>query len=57
MFVIVMCLVLLMCTLTICSAVLCIFMIECMYVVVNALCNLSVRNVVNPCTLGVFALG
>ena len=59
MFAIVICLVLLMCILTICSSVLCVLMVECMSVVVNvmsslmsvrspppALCNLSVRTVV-----------
>ena len=69
MFAIVICLVLFMCTLTICS-VLCVLMVEGMSVVVNvmlslmsvmspppALCNLSARMVVKLCTLGVFALG
>ena len=59
MFAIVICLVLLMCTLTICSSVLCVLMVEGMSVVVNvmlslmsvmstppALCNLSLRTVV-----------
>ena len=70
MFAIVMCLVLLICTLTIRSYVLCVLMVEGMSVVVNvmlslmsvmstpiALCDLSVRMVVKLCTLGVFALG
>ena len=70
MLIIVMCLVLLMCTLTICSSVLCVVMVECMSVVVNvmlslmsvmspppALCDLSAHIVVNLCTFGVFALG
>ena len=69
-FAIVICLVLLMCTLNICSSVLCVLMVEGMYVVENvmlslmivmspppALCNLSARTVVKLCTLGVFALG
>ena len=69
-FSIIMCLVLLMCTVTIRSSVLCVFMVEGMSVVVNvmlsmmsvmspphALCNLSVRTVVKLCTFGVFALG
>ena len=60
MFAIVMCLVLLMCTLTICSSVLCVLMVEDMSVVVNvmlslmsvmspppALCKLSVHTVVS----------
>ena len=68
MVVIVICLVLLTCTLTT-SFVLCILMDEGMYVVVNvmlslmsvmssppALCNLSARTVVKLCTLGVFDL-
>ena len=59
MFAIVLCLVLLMCTLTILSSVLCVFMVEYMYVVVNvmlylmsvmssppALCNILARTVV-----------
>ena len=63
-------LVLLMCTLTILSSVLCVLMVEGMSVVVNvmlslmsvmspppALCNISVRTVVKLCNLGVFALG
>ena len=63
MFEIVICLVLLICTLTIYSSVLCVLMVEGMSVVVNvmgqppALCNLSVRTVVKLCTLGVLALG
>ena len=69
MFAIVMCLVLLICTLTIWNYVLCVLMVECMSVVVNvmvsltsvmslppALCYLSVRTVVKLCTFGVFAL-
>ena len=69
MFSIVICLVLLMCTLTICS-VLCGLMVEAMSVVVNvmlflisvmnpppALFNLSVCTVVKFCTLGVLTLG
>ena len=68
MFAIVICLVLLMCTLTIRSSVLCVLMVEGMPVVVNvmlslmsvmnpppALCNLLVRTVLKLCTLGVFA--
>ena len=70
MFAIVICLVLFMCTLTICSSVLCVLMVEGMSVVVNvmlslmsvmdphpALCNLSVRTVVKLCTLDVLTLG
>ena len=70
MFANVICLVLLMCTLTIWSSVLCVLMAYGMFVVVNvmlylmsvmnppaALCNLSARTVVKLCTLGVFALG
>ena len=70
MFAIVVCLVLFMCTLTICSSVLCVLMVEIMSVVVNvllslmsvmgpppALCNQSIRTVVKLCTLGVLALG
>ena len=70
MFTIVICLVLLMCTLTILGSVLCVLMVECMSVVVNvmlslmsvisphpALCNLSLRTVVKLCTLGVLTLG
>ena len=67
MFAIVICLVLLMCTLTIRSSVLCVFMVEGMSVVVNvilylmsqppALCNLSAHTVVMLCTFGLFALG
>ena len=70
MFAIVICLVLFMCTLTICSSVLCVLMVEGMSVVVNvmlslmsiissppALCNLSVRTDVKLCTLGVLVLG
>ena len=69
MFAIVICLVLLMCTLTICS-VLCVLMVEGMSVVLNVmlslmsvmrlpptLCNLSACTVVKLCTVGVFALG
>ena len=68
MLVIVICLVLLMCTLTICSSVLCVLMVEDMSVVVNvmlsltsvmslnALCDLLVRMAVKFCTLIVFAL-
>ena len=65
MFAIVICLVLLMCTLIFLSSVLCVLMVEGMSVVVNvmlslmsvmsphlALCNLSVRTVVKLCTLG-----
>ena len=57
-------------TLTIWSSVLCVLMVEGMFVVVNvmlslmsvmspppALCNLSAHTVVRLCTLGVFALG
>ena len=64
---IVICLVLLMCTLTICSSVLCVLMVEGMSIVVNvmlyvisekgpppAFCKLSTRTVVKLCTLGVF---
>ena len=70
MLAIVICLVLLICTLTICSSVLCVLMVEGMSVVVNvmlslmnvmspppALCNLSVRTAVKLCNLGVLALG
>ena len=67
LFAIVICLVLLMCTLTILSSVLCVLMVEGLSVVVNvmlslmspppALCNISVHTVVKLCTLGVFALG
>ena len=66
MFSFVICLVLSMCTLTICSSVLCVLLVEGMSVVVNvmlslmsvmsqphALCNLSVRMVVRLCTLDV----
>ena len=35
---------------------LCVFMVECRSVVVNDLCNLSVRTVVKLCNLGVSAL-
>ena len=65
-----MCLVLLICTLTLWSSMLGALMVESMSVVVNimlspisvmspppALYNLSVRTVVKLCTLGVFALG
>ena len=61
---------LLMCTLTICSSVLCVLIVEGMSGVVNVtlslmnvmspppdLCNLSARTVVKLCTLAVFALG
>ena len=64
MFTIVMCLVLLICTLT--SSVLCILMVECMCVVVNVIlslasvmspppdfCDLSVRTMIKLCTFGV----
>ena len=70
MFAIVICLVLLMCTLTIGSSVLCVLIVECIFVVVNvilslmslmsphpALCNLSVRTAVKLCIFGVLALG
>ena len=70
MFAIVKSLVLLMCTLTVLSYVLCVLMVEDMSVLVNvmlslmsvmspppALCNLSVCAVVKLCNLGVFALG
>ena len=70
MFAIVICLVLLMCTLTIRSSLLCVLMIEGMSVVVNvmlslmsemspppAVCNLSLRTVVKLCTLDVLTLG
>ena len=70
MFAIVKCLLLLMCTLTILSSVLCALIVEGMHVVVNvmlslmrvispppALCNLSVRTAVKLCILGVWALG
>ena len=70
MFPIVICLVLLMCTLTIRSSVLCVLRVEGMYVVVNVmlslmrvmspppvLCNLSVRIVVKLCILGALDLG
>ena len=66
MFAIVICLVLLMCTMTISSSVLCVLMVEGMYVVVNVmlslmsvmsphpvLCNLLLRTVVKLCTLSV----
>ena len=69
MFVIVICLVLLMCTLTTGSSVFCVLMVEGMSVVVNlilylmsvmipplALCNISARTVVKLCNMGVFAL-
>ena len=69
MFAIVICLVLLMCTLTIRSSVLCVLIVEGMSVVVNVvlslmnvmspphtLCNLSVRTAVKLCILGVLAL-
>ena len=64
MFAIVICLVLLMCTLTIKSSVLCVLIVEDMSVVVNvilslmsvnspapALCNISVRTAVKLCIL------
>ena len=67
---IVICLVLLMCTLTIWRSVLWVLMVEDMSVVVNVmlslmsvmsppptLCNISERTVVKLCTLGVFTLG
>ena len=70
MFDIVKCLVLLMCTLTILIYVLCVLIVEGMYVVVNvmlclisvispppALSNLSAHTVMKLCTLGVFDLG
>ena len=70
MFTIVICLVLLMCTLTILIYVLCVLIVEGMYVVVNvmlclisvispltAVCNISEHTVVKLCTLGVFDLG
>ena len=70
MFAIVICLVLLMCTLTILSSVLCVLMAEGMSVVVNvmlslmsvmspppALCKLLLRTVVKLCTFGVLTLG
>ena len=70
MFAIVICLVLLMCTLTILSSVLCVLIVEGMSVVVNvmlsimsimsplpALCNLSLRTAVKLCILVVLALG
>ena len=70
MFAIVMCLVLLICTLTICSSMLGVFMVEDMSRVVNVtvflmtvmnpppvLCNPTVHTVVKLGTLGVFALG
>ena len=69
MFAIVIYLVLLMCTTTILSFVLCVLIVEGMSVVLNvmlslmsvmsqppALCNISVRTVVKLCTLGVLAL-
>ena len=46
MFTIVICLVLLMCTLTICSSVVCVLMVEGMSVVVNVM--LSLRSVMSP---------
>ena len=70
MFAIVICLVLLMCNLTILSSVLCVLIVECMSLVVNvmlslmsvmrpppALCHLSVRTAVKLCILGGLALG
>ena len=69
MFAIVICLVLLMCTFTIRSSVLCVLIVEGMSVVVNvilslsvmsplpALCILSVRTAVKLCILGDLALG
>ena len=70
MFAIVICLLLLMCTMTISSDVLCVLIVEGMFVVVNVmlslrsvmspppvLCKLSARPVMKLCTLGVFALG
>ena len=69
MFAIAFCLILLMSTLTICSYVLCVLMVEGMSVVVNvmlslmsvmspapALYNLSLRTVVKLCILGVLTL-
>ena len=65
-----MCLVLLICTLTILSFVFCVLMVEGMSGVVNLmlslmsvmrpapdLCDISVHTVVKLCNLGVFALG
>ena len=65
-----MCLVLVICTLTIWNSMLCVLMVEGMSVVVNVmlslmgvmspshnLCNLSLGTVVKLCALGVFALG
>ena len=46
MFAIVICLVLLMCTLTICSSVLCVFMVEGMSEIVNAM--VSLMKVMSP---------
>ena len=70
MFAIVKCLVLLMCTLTILSSVLCVLIVEGMSVIVNvmlslmsvispppALCNPSVRTAVKLCIWGVWPLG
>ena len=70
MFAIVLCQVLLMCTLIIRSSVLCVLMVEGMFVVVNvmlslmsvmstppALCIQSARTAVKLCMFGVFALG
>ena len=70
MFAIVICLLLLMCTLTIGSSVLCVLVVEGMSVVVDvmlsliyvmspppALCNLSVSTVVKLCTVSVLTSG
>ena len=70
MFAIVMCLVLLIWTLAICSSMLCVLMVECLSIVVKvmlslmnvmssppALYNISVRTVMSLCTFGVVALG
>ena len=67
MFAIVICLSLLMCTLTIWSSVLCVLMVGVMSVVMTVMLSLTsvmsprpayqIRTVVKLCTLGVFALG
>ena len=65
MFAIVICFVLLMCTFTIRSSVLCVLMVEVnvMLTLISvmspppALCNISVLTVVKLCIFGVFALG
>ena len=70
MFAIVICLVLLMCTMAIRRSVLCVLIVKGMYVVVNvmlslmsvmspppALCNLSVSTAVKLCIFDVLALG